>query len=184
MKRSEMSRKRTIDRNAVLDAAEHIVSTQGAAALTIDAVAKASGITKGGVQYCFGNKQDMIAAMVARWGGEFDDEVAAITGPDASGLDKVRAHIKASALADEASSGRASVMMATLLQAPGQMEENRNWYRERLAGIDLNSDANRKLRLAFLACEGAFLLRSFNFMAVSDEEWRDIFADIERLLMG
>lgn len=43
-----MGRQRSIDRDKVLDIAEEIVATQGAAGLTIDAVAKAMGISKGG----------------------------------------------------------------------------------------------------------------------------------------
>lgn len=44
-----MGRQRIIDREKVLEAAEEIVINQGATALTIDAVAKAMGISKGGV---------------------------------------------------------------------------------------------------------------------------------------
>lgn len=43
-------RPRTIDRDKVLDAAEAIVSRVGASGLTFEAVARAAGITKGGVQ--------------------------------------------------------------------------------------------------------------------------------------
>lgn len=57
-----MGRQRSIDRDKVLDIAEEIVATQGAAGLTIDAVAKAMGISKGGVQYCFGSKDALIDA--------------------------------------------------------------------------------------------------------------------------
>lgn len=63
-----MGRQRSIDREKVLDVAEEIISTQGAAALTIDSVARAMGISKGGVQYCFGNKDALIDAMFERWG--------------------------------------------------------------------------------------------------------------------
>lgn len=48
-----MGRQRTIDRDKVLDAAEDIVIKQGAAALTIDAVAKSMGISKGGGSILF-----------------------------------------------------------------------------------------------------------------------------------
>lgn len=67
-----MGRQRTIDRDKVLDAAENIVLNQGAAALTIDAVAKSMGISKGGVQYCFGNKDALIDAMFERWGYTYE----------------------------------------------------------------------------------------------------------------
>ena len=45
-----MSKPRSIDRDLVLDMAEKIVTENGPAALTFDAVARAAGITKGGVQ--------------------------------------------------------------------------------------------------------------------------------------
>src|SRR5690606_31627342 len=53
-------RPRTIDRDKVLDAAEAVVMRAGAAGLTIDAVAREAGITKGGVQYAFGSKENLI----------------------------------------------------------------------------------------------------------------------------
>jgi AcrR family transcriptional regulator len=59
-----MGRRQTIDREKVLAVAEDIVGQRGAAALTIDAVAKAAGITKGGVQSAFGTKEALIAAML------------------------------------------------------------------------------------------------------------------------
>lgn len=62
-----MGRKRSIDRDKVLDVAENIVHQQGVSALTIDAVAKAMEISKGGIQYCFGNKEALIDAMFDRW---------------------------------------------------------------------------------------------------------------------
>ncbi len=52
-----MGRKRTIDRDWVLTVAERIVGERGASALTIDAVANAAGITKGGVQSSFGTRK-------------------------------------------------------------------------------------------------------------------------------
>lgn len=42
-----MGRHKRIDRTSVLDAAEQIVRTQGIASLTIDAVARAAGVTLG-----------------------------------------------------------------------------------------------------------------------------------------
>ena len=60
-------RPRTIDRDKVLDAAEAVVQRTGASGLTIDAVAREAGITKGGVQYCFGSKDSLINAMLQRW---------------------------------------------------------------------------------------------------------------------
>ena len=78
-----MGRTRRIDRDKVLDAAERIVAEEGPSSLTIDAVAKAMGITKGGVQYCFGSKDALVSALLTRWSAEYDAEVADRAGPDA-----------------------------------------------------------------------------------------------------
>ncbi|MFT9215294.1 MAG: TetR/AcrR family transcriptional regulator, partial [Acetobacter malorum] len=57
-----MARPRTINRERVMECAEQLVQRDGAIALTLDAVAREAGITKGGLQYCFGSKDDLITA--------------------------------------------------------------------------------------------------------------------------
>ncbi|KOF18190.1 TetR family transcriptional regulator [Ensifer adhaerens] len=177
-----MGRRRTIDRDKVLDAAEATVSAVGAAGLTIDAVAKAAGITKGGVQYCFGNKDGLIDAMMERWFNEFDSAVAAEVGDDADPVTAMRAHAEVTERMNTAENARTSGMMAALLQREDHMEKNRVWYRGRLDSLDLSTEEGRRARLAFLATEGAFLLRSFGFIDMDDAEWRDIFGDIVALV--
>lgn len=149
-------RPRTIDRDKVLDAAETVVKRTGAAGLSIDAVAKAAGITKGGVQYCFGTTEQLIQAMIRRWANAFEGEVMALAGSNPSPEVLIRAHIAASRPVDKAEDSRAAVMMATLLQSPEQVAETRAWYNGRMAGIDPSSTEGRRLRMAFLAAEGAF----------------------------
>ncbi len=51
-----MGRKQTIDRSALLDAAERVVLRDGAGQLTMDAVAAEAGVSKGGVLYAFPSK--------------------------------------------------------------------------------------------------------------------------------
>ena len=61
-----MGRKRTIDREAVLDAAERVVARDGAANLTLDAVASEAGISKASVLYYAKTKQAVIEAVIRR----------------------------------------------------------------------------------------------------------------------
>ncbi|MBD9652162.1 TetR/AcrR family transcriptional regulator [Ensifer sp. NPDC090286] len=177
-----MGRRRTIDRDKVLDAAEAVVNSVGAAGLTIDAVAKASGITKGGVQYCFGNKDGLIDAMMQRWFDEFDAAVAAEGGDDPDPIKAMRAHAAVTARMNTADNARTSGMMAALLQREEHMAKNRAWYRARLDGLDLSTEEGRRARMVFLATEGVFLLRGFGFLEMEDAEWQDMFADILKLL--
>ncbi|MCR8492651.1 MULTISPECIES: helix-turn-helix domain-containing protein [Hyphomicrobiales] len=45
-----MSRAKTIDENTILDAAEAVIREDGAAGLTIEAVARKAGVSVGGLQ--------------------------------------------------------------------------------------------------------------------------------------
>src|SRR3546814_15074706 len=61
-----MARPRTIDRDAVLDAAQRVVARDGAAGLTLEAVAAEAGISKASVLYDYGTKQALIKALLER----------------------------------------------------------------------------------------------------------------------
>ncbi len=159
-----MGRRRTIDRDHLLDAAEAVIAREGAAGLTIDAVAKEMGITKGGVQYCFGTKDALIDAIFERWGKAYDSLFEAVAGKQPTPLTRVRAHAEATQRSDELSSSKAAALMAALIQTPEHLEGSNQWYRSRLEGLDLSAPEGRRARLAFLAVEGAFMLRYFRLM--------------------
>lgn len=171
-------RPRSIDRDKVLDAAEALVVSTGAAALSFDAVAKAAGITKGGVQYAFGTRDNLIKAMIARWGEAFDAEVARQTGPDPSPRALIRGHLGAARDADDAEHSRSAVMMTALLQHPDQLSATRAWYNSRLEGLDLTQPGDRQVALAFLAGEGAFLLKAFGLIDLDQAQWTVLFQDM------
>lgn len=171
-------RPRTIDRDKVLDAAEAVVMRAGAAGLTIDAVAREAGITKGGVQYAFGSKENLIRAMIRRWGDTFEEEVMAFAGEDSNPETVILGHIEASRRGDNDEASRSAVMMTALLQEPDQVAESREWYNSRLDGLDLSSTRARNARLAFLASEGVFFLKSFNLIDLDGEAWEEVFGDI------
>lgn len=171
-----------IDRDKVLDAAEAVIADTGAAGLTIDAVAKAAGITKGGVQYCFGTKEGLITAMLDRWCEAFDRDIAAFRAGSTDPLAHVRAYVEAGRQADENENSRSAVMLATLLQNSEQLAATRSWYREQLSGVDAASEEGRKARLAFIASEGVFFLRSFRLLELSDDEWQSVYEGILDLL--
>ncbi|PZP69820.1 TetR/AcrR family transcriptional regulator [Methylorubrum populi] len=177
-----MGRPRSIDRDRVLDIAERIVRDDGATVLTFDAVCKAAGITKGGLQYCFGSKDDLLAAIAERWMRGFDAEVARHTPPDATNLERASAYVRASARVDEASQTKMAGMLVSLLQSPEHMEKARGWYAAWLERIDPGTEAGRRVRTAFLAAEGAFFLRGLGLIDLDQAGWDDVFDDILKLV--
>ena len=173
-----MGRPRTIDRDKVLEAAEAIVLRDGAAALTFEAVAKASGITKGGLQYCFGTKDDLIAAIVERWMTALDAELAQSLPSGADTLEQTRHYIAAAGRIDEVAQTRMVGMLVTLLQSPEHLRRVRDWYAGWIAKFNPACDAERRARTAFFAAEGAFFLRSLGLVAMDGAAWDAVFADI------
>jgi len=63
-------------RRSVLDAAADIVATEGAAKLTLDAVADRVGLSKGGILHHFGTKDSLIAAMIEEIVAQFESDLA------------------------------------------------------------------------------------------------------------
>ncbi|WP_137937369.1 TetR/AcrR family transcriptional regulator [Chitinivorax sp. B] len=177
-----MGRNKTIDRDKVLDAAEVLITKSGTAGLTLDGVAKAVGISKGGVQYCFGSKDALIDALFERWSKAYEMLFSEVAGADATPVGKVRAHVVATQRSDDHASTKAASLMAALIQTPEYLDSTRDWYQSRIDGLDLANQAGRRARLAFLATEGAFMLRFFGLMKMDDHEWDDIFKDIHELL--
>ncbi|EPC6968505.1 TetR/AcrR family transcriptional regulator [Providencia stuartii] len=177
-----MGRQRTIDRDKVLDAAENIVLNQGAAALTIDAVAKSMGISKGGVQYCFGNKDALIDAMFERWGYTYEQIFNREIEKDSSPKNRINAHRLATYEHDKVAMAKVAALMAALLQTPEYLESTRVWYRDRLRHLDTSTEHGKRARLMFLATEGAFMLRYFGLMEIDENEWQEMFHDMSRFL--
>ncbi len=169
-----MGRPPTIDRDRVLDLAEQILLADGTGALTIDAVAKAAGVSKGGIQSRFGTKDDLISAMLERWTKEYEAQMSAATGPAPDPLAIAKAHMEITMAMDAAERTRAAGFMAALISASRHRAECRAWYAELFGGLDPRSAEGRRARIALLATEGAFLLRTFNLMEFSDDEWAEV----------
>jgi len=65
-------------RHELLDAAQRVVARDGAAHLTLDAVAKESGFSKGGLLYNFPSKEALIQGMLQRLIDEVEPQLNAI----------------------------------------------------------------------------------------------------------
>ncbi|ACV76195.1 transcriptional regulator, TetR family [Zymomonas mobilis subsp. mobilis NCIMB 11163] len=177
-----MARPRTIDRERVLKSAEQLVQRAGATAMTLEAVAKEAGITKGGLQYCFGSKDDLITALIDRWFAAFDCEVKEYSQSDDSPAGEARAYVQASSQIDDATSARIVGMLVTLLQSPNHLKKIQAWYARWMEKNLGQSEEARHIRTMLFAAEGAFFLRSLGFIKMSESEWATVFDDIKKLV--
>lgn len=180
-----MGRKRTIDRNRILDAAEAIVAELGSGRLTFDAVARRAGVSKGGVLYCFPSKQELTAAMAERDLKRFDADVATHREAFAGEAEAdILAHLTATRHESAALAAKAASLLAALTEAPEHAEPIRQHYREQLRQFGGTTGDERRARLAFFAAEGAFLLRGLGIARFGKDEWARIFEELAAFVKG
>lgn len=173
-----MGRKPSISREGLLDEAEEIVRAGGAAALTIGALAQAAGISKGGVQYSFASKDELVRALIDRWTGQFDALLGETENDDPVAF--VRRYIAATRASQQAMNAKMAGLLVSYLENPANRRETRDWYRgifDRLSG---NSETAQAARVAFLAVEGLFLMHMNGID--EDGEWTGFLDDVEAVL--
>jgi AcrR family transcriptional regulator len=89
--------RRPSQRKVLFEAATALVSEKGIASLTIENLAQAAGMTKGGVQYHFKTKADLETELLQWLLTEFDSAIRAEAKGSQSGKDWLRAYVTLSA---------------------------------------------------------------------------------------
>lgn len=169
-----MGRPPTITRERLLSLAEEIVNEHGPQALTIDALAKAAGISKGGVQYSFASKNALVIALVERWEKQFDSLLPDIDA--VSPTEFARSYLAAMRSPQGAFHAKSASLMIAQIQDPAQRAAAAGWYRYVLEKIG-HAPEHRPAKVAFLAAEGLFLARLLG--VDNDKEWQASLDDIE-----
>ena len=179
-----MGRKRSIDRGAVLDAAERVVARDGAARLTLDAVASEAGISKASVLYDYKSKPALIAALVER-------SVAADNAFNQSRIESLgpvdNATIRGRILAAEAPLPDAfrdvALNLCAALAQDAELRRTIQANQQAVIADIAGSSANpRGALLAYLALEGLKLLESLDYHSWPRAERDAILGDIAWLV--
>jgi AcrR family transcriptional regulator len=143
-------------RNALLDAAESVVLRDGIGRLTLDAVAKEAGASKGGLLHHYPNKELLIDALVRRkidgWRRDtaegFEREPA---GPGRAARAILNTCLASSADWNDAMRRSSVVLVAALVHDPKHVEPLREAQREMLARFErdaLPAGAGEAIHLA------------------------------------
>ena len=142
----------------MLEAAIAVVTEQGAARLTLDAVARAAKVSKGGLMYHFPTKESLLQALVTRaiehtqqsW------EQAQQRLPDRPGRG-LRAYVQASTAERPDLDPFSSALLAVVPGDPQLLEPVRAYFRERMPALSEGVPFERAA-LVYLATEGLWLL--------------------------
>jgi len=170
-----LTRKKEIDRDRVLDAAEAVILESGGRNFTLDAVAARAGISKGGLVYSFATKDDLVHAALEREMARFREAVRRRVGDgQIKPVELVLAHIEEALEEDDATTQMAAFLVTALVHAPDMLEPVRRYYRALLDPLRSASGELHKVRHALLAVEGIFLLRGLGFVELSANEQKSI----------
>lgn len=145
-------------RDRVLDAAERLVAEHGAARLTLDAVAQAAGVSKGGLLYHFPSKEALLAGMVDRYLAMVERRTAAAaeaaTGAAANPL---LAHVLALLETADADRALGSALLAAAAGEPALMSACRANYAGKLERFAALPCGFERTALVLLAVDGLLL---------------------------
>jgi AcrR family transcriptional regulator len=177
-------RSRSATRETLLNAAGEVVLRLGADALTLDAVAKEAGVSKGGLLYHFANKEALLTGMVANLIAQFEQLLetelvreGALTAKGAW----LRAYIRATDIFDRQNMALQSGLLAAVskdseLLQPFQAACAR-WRQQACnCGID-----PLKAGIILLAVDGLSTNQLFGITCISEEERSQVIAELIRM---
>jgi AcrR family transcriptional regulator len=160
-----MGRKRTIDQEQILNAAEFVVSRDGAARLTLEAVAERAGVSKASVIYDFKSKQALIEAVIRRAvrnDNAINDQVTDGLGDITSSVIRGRIVAASEPFPDEFRAVALNLCAALAQDATLRtaIQVNQTTVINRIMKTSANP---RGALLAYLALEGLKLLESLDY---------------------
>jgi AcrR family transcriptional regulator len=179
-----MGRKRTIDQEQILNAAEFVVARDGAARLTLEAVADRAGVSKASVIYDFKSKQALIEAVIRRAvrnDNAFHDGVTEELGNITSSVIRGRVVAASEPFPDEfrAVALNLCAALAQDAQLRTAIQVNQTSVIDRIMKTSANP---RGALLAYLALEGLKLLESLDYHTWPKAERAKILREINWLV--
>lgn len=145
-------------RRNLLDHAQRLAVEQGLASLTIQAVADAAGVTKGGLFHHFPSKQALVEAMFTDVVDALDREIDALMEKDDEAYGSyTRAYVDSCFLdRDREDANLWSALSVSMISEPALREIWSDWQDARLE-CHKETDGDLKLEIIRLAADGVWL---------------------------
>jgi len=166
-------------RERILAAAMEVAAENGAGHLSLDAIARKAGISKGGLLYHFPKKEDLMRALVEHHLAGIEDatrKAAVSREPNAVAAALVGAYFDK--LAVGCSGPRPSGVFAALAENPHLLEPVRNCQNRIVERIRSTADDPAFSLIAFLAVEGMKTLDLFETDPLTAEEREMVLATL------
>jgi AcrR family transcriptional regulator len=172
-------------REAIIDAAEALVMTRGAAHLTMDAVGAQAAVSKGGVLHHFPTKTDLIQGMLDRLLTQFMTDMEMIERVAGGDLKAhLRAWIRLTQTTDEKLDRISAALLSASANEPRLLAPFAQFMRERVNRYrDGNQDFGHTL-VILTALDGYWLFGALGLDAVQPADTKVFFAALEQMVDG
>lgn len=170
-------------RDRILEAVERVVADVGAARLTLDLVAQAAGVSKGGLLYHFPSKESLFSALAHRYVESMDHCINSAKCDIGEG-DAAR-ELKACVLGflgtDRRSKAMASALLAAAVNDPTVVDVVRNHVAQHTDEL-IAANANfARAAIVTLAVDGLKLRELLRISSFTDEQREQIVKELLKM---
>lgn len=169
-------------RERVLEAAERVITDVGAARLTLDAVAQAAGVSKGGLLYHFPSKESLLGALAQRYVDSMDHCIGAAKDELKEGSSRdLKACILGVLGSDPRSKAMGAVLLATAANDLALLEVIRDRIAEYTAEIEANSTDFARAAIVSLAVDGLKMRESLRISPFTEAQREQIVNELLKI---
>lgn len=170
-------------RERILDAAEKLVVRDGAGHLTLDAVAQAAGVSKGGLLYHFPTKDALLAGMIDRHVDLLDARCAVERAglPPACASSEIKAWIVGVLEAQPEREEVGAALFAAAANNPALLDGVRLRYAEHVQRLEALGDSFGRAAVILLAVDGLMLGEAWRITPYTASQRARIVAELLRL---
>lgn len=171
-------------KKSILTAATEIVQEEGVVKLTLEAVAKRAGVSKGGLLYHFPSKEALIKGMVEEWTNNYFEYIHSLVNSDNKDNGKwSRAFIKSS-FSDLENKNLNAALTAAMFINPDLLDDFKQKY-DILQKKLLNDGIDPvKITIARLSIDGLWLTGTFGISPLNEELKIQVFDELIKMIQG
>ena len=171
--------KTSVTKKKILQAAALVVKEKGASQLTLEAVAKQAGVSKGGLLYHYPNKSALLTAMVAHLNENFEK---AIEEQVREGMSWLEAYIVLSFDPQHSQIKESAGMLAAVANDLSLLEPLAKRYRVLHKHLEANVSDPDLATIARLAADGLWLTELFKVSPLTDKRRSQILTALLTLI--
>lgn len=175
-----MAKDSSATKRKLLEAAALVVKEQGASQLTLEAVAKQAGVSKGGLLYHYPSKSALLAAMVTHLNDSFEEAVEDIVSHGKASL--LEAYVMMSFDPKYSQIAESAGMLAAIANDMSLLEpltERYQLLQEKLEASALDPDL---ATIVWLAADGLWFTELFNLSPLTESRRSQILQTLLTLI--